>query len=57
LLERLVVLSVSLYMRAKVIERRQAVVSRLLELRAAERLHSEAVRAAAESLGVGERSV
>jgi putative transposase len=44
-------------MRADVVERRQAVVTRLLDLRAAERLHSEIVRAAAESLGVTERSV
>jgi putative transposase len=44
-------------MRAHVVERRQAVLSRLLALRAAGRLHGEAVRAAAEGLGVGERSV
>jgi putative transposase len=44
-------------MRAEVVERRQAVLSRLIELRADGRLHSEVVCAAAESLGVGERSV
>lgn len=44
-------------MRAEVVERRQAVLARLVQLRVAGRLHSEAVGAAAESLGVGERSV
>jgi putative transposase len=44
-------------MRADVIERRQAVVSRLVALRAEGRLHRAMVRAAAESLDVGERSV
>ena len=44
-------------MRAEVVERRQAVVCRLLALRAAGRLHNQTVRAAAESLGVAERSV
>jgi hypothetical protein len=39
-----------------VVERRQAVVSRLLALRASGRLQSGVVRAAAESLGVCERS-
>ena len=46
----------SLHMRAEVVERRQAVVARLLVLRAAGRLESQVVRAAAESLGVTERS-
>jgi hypothetical protein len=45
--------SVSLHMRADVVERRQAIVFRLLALRAAGRLHSDSVNAAAESLGVG----
>jgi hypothetical protein len=49
--------SVSLHMRAVVVERRQAVVVRLLVLRASGRLHGDAIRAAAESLGVTERSV
>jgi hypothetical protein len=49
--------SVSLYMRAEVVERRQAVLSRLIVLRADGRLNGEVVCAAAESLGVGERSV
>ena len=44
-------------MRAEVVERRQAVVSRLLALRADGRLQSQVVRAAAESLGVTERTV
>jgi hypothetical protein len=44
-------------MRAVVVERRQAVVARLLVLRASGRLHGEAICAAAESLGAGERSV
>jgi putative transposase len=44
-------------MRAEVVERRQAVVARLLALRAGGRLHREIVRAAAESLSVTERSV
>lgn len=44
-------------MRAEVVERRGAVVARLLALRSSGRLHGDAVRAAAESLGVGERSV
>jgi putative transposase len=44
-------------MRADVIERRQAVVSRLAALRADGRLPGAAVKAAAESLEVGERSV
>ena len=44
-------------MRAGVVERRQAVLSRLLALRAAGRLTGDVVRAAAESLGVGERSL
>jgi hypothetical protein len=49
--------SVSLYMRAEVVERRHAVLSRLIQLRADGRLNGEVVHAAAESLGVGERSV
>src|SRR5437764_777402 len=44
-------------MRAEVVERRQAVVSRLVALRADGRLQSQVVRAAAESLGVTERTV
>jgi putative transposase len=44
-------------MRAEVVERRQAVLSRLVQLRADGRLSGEVVHAAAESLGVGERSV
>jgi putative transposase len=44
-------------MQANVIERRQAVVERLLVLRGGGRLHTAAVRVAAESLGVSERSV
>jgi hypothetical protein len=44
-------------MRAETVEHRQAVVSRLLALRVSDRLHSSAVRAAAETLGVCERSV
>ncbi len=44
-------------MRGEVIERRQAVVSRLLTLQAAGRLHRAAVLTAADSLGVTERSV
>ena len=44
-------------MRAEVVERRQAVLSRLVQLRADGRLNGEVVHAAAESLGVGERSV
>jgi len=44
-------------MRAEVVERRQAVVVRLLALRADGRLASQVVRAAAESLGVTERTV
>jgi hypothetical protein len=44
-------------MRAEVVERRQAVLSRLIELRADGRLTGHVVCAAAESLGVGERSV
>lgn len=44
-------------MRADLIERRQAVVKRLLALREDGKLHSAAVKAAAESLDVGERSV
>jgi putative transposase len=47
----------ALNVRADVVERRQAVLSRLVALRAAGRLQSNAVRAAAASLGVGERSV
>jgi transposase InsO family protein len=46
-----------LHMRAEVVERRQAVVARLLALRADGRLESQVVRAAAESLGVTERTV
>ena len=49
--------SVSLHLRAEVVERRQAVVARLLGLRVSGRLHGDAICAAAESLGVGERSV
>ena len=46
-----------LHMCAQNVEHRQAVVSRLLALRVSDRLHSAAVRAAAECLGVCERSV
>jgi putative transposase len=44
-------------MLAEVVERRQAVVSRLLALRDAGKLRSAVVRSAAESLDVSERSV
>jgi hypothetical protein len=44
-------------MRAEVVERRQAVVSRLLALRDAGKLRSAMVRSAAESLDVSERSL
>jgi hypothetical protein len=43
--------------RADVVERRQAVLARLVAVRAADRLQSDAVRAAAASLGVGKRRV
>ena len=49
--------SLWLHMRAEVVERRQAVVSRLHALRESGRLQGHAVRAAADSLGVTERSV
>ena len=44
-------------MRGEVIERRRAAVARLLTLQAEGRLRTATVRAAAESLGVSERSV
>jgi putative transposase len=57
LLDEAIACSLWLHMRADVVERRQAVLSRLLALRAAGRLQSDVVSAAAASLGVGERSV
>jgi putative transposase len=57
LIERPMLFSLLLNMRVEAVERRQAILARLMALREDGRLHSDIVRVAAASLGVGERSV